>query len=419
MDSLKYLESLKPSYISLGLERIKTATKILPFQIPKNNIIVAGTNGKGSTCAFLSSILQKSNLKVGFYSSPHLIDVNERIRINNSCIDNKAFKKYIKDLKNLLENKNLNLTYFEFLTILALWYFNENETDANILEVGLGGRLDATNIAPSILSIITSISHDHIKILGKTLKQIASEKAGIIKEKVPTLISRQKPSVLEIIFKECKKNSSKITELSKEVKTKNIKISNEGLSFHCTTRKNQYNLFTSHNGIYQIENISLAILGAEILSDILKFPLTPEAVEIGISSTEWMGRLKKYSFNGNEIYLDGAHNLNGINSLVKSMKKLKVQNLNIGFSALKDKNPKALLKKISTISNKIYLFCLPTERGVNYNNWEKLCKKIDFKSYEILELKNVEKLIKEKNIQLFTGSLFFIGEVLKCLKRLE
>lgn len=419
MESLKYLESLKPSYMSLGLERIKNAIKILPFQIPKNNVIVAGTNGKGSTCAFLSSILQKSGLKVGFYSSPHLIDVNERIRIDNICIDNKSFEKYIKDLKNLLEKNNLNLTYFEFLTTLALWYFNENKTDVNILEVGLGGRLDATNVAPSILSVITSISPDHIKILGKTLKEIAKEKAGIIKEKVPTLISKQKPAALEIILQECKNNFSKIIEISKETKTKDIKISNEGLLFHCITKKNQYNIFTSHLGEYQIENISLAIIAAEILSNILNFPLTPEAVEMGISSTEWKGRLKKYFFNGNEIYLDGAHNSDGISSLIKSIKKLKMQNLNIGFSALKDKNPKNLLKKILQISKKIYFFCLPTERGMNYNDWEKLCEKMGLKNYEILELNNVEKLIKEKNIQLFTGSLFFMGEVLKCLKRLE
>lgn len=419
MDSLKYLESLKPSYMSLGLERIKAATKILPFKIPKNNVIVAGTNGKGSTCAFLSSILQKSGLKAGFYSSPHLIEVNERIRLNNICIDNKTFEKYIKNLRNLLEKNNLNLTYFEFLTILALWYFNENETDVNILEVGLGGRLDATNVAPSFLSIITSISHDHIKILGKTLKEIAREKAGIIKEKVQTIIAKQKPAALEIILQECKKNFSKIIEVSKEVKIKNTKINKEGLFFNCITRKNQYNIFTSHLGEYQIENISLAILGAEILSDILNFPLTPEAVEMGISSTEWKGRLKKYSFNGNEIYLDGAHNSDSISFLTKSMKKLKMQNLNIGFSALKDKNPKILLEKILQISNKIYLFCLPTERGMNYNDWEKLCKKINLKNYEILHLGDVKNLIEEKNIKLFTGSLFFIGEVLKCLKGLE
>lgn len=419
MDSLKYLESLKPSYMSLGLERVKDSIKILPFQIPKNNVIVAGTNGKGSTCAFLSSILQKSGLKVGFYSSPHLIDVNERIRINNICIDNKSFEKYIKDLKNLLKKNNLNLTYFEFLTVLSLWYFNENQTDLNILEVGLGGRLDATNVAPSFLSIITSISHDHTNILGKTLREIAREKAGIIKEKVPTLIAKQKPAVLDIILQECKKNFSKTIEISKEVKIKNAKISKEGLSFNCITRKNQYNIFTLHLGEYQIENISLAILGAEILSDILNFPLTPESIEIGISYAEWKGRLKKYFINGNEIYLDGAHNSDGIISLIKSMKKLKMQNLNIAFSALKDKNPGNLLKKILQISNKIFLFCLPTERGMNYNDWEKLCKKIGFKNYEILELHNVEKLIKEKNIKLFTGSLFFIGEVLKCLKRLE
>lgn len=417
MEALNYLESLKPSVMTLGLERLESALKILPFKLPSNNIIVAGTNGKGSTCAFLSNILSKSGLKVGFFSSPHLIEVNERIKINNKPIDSKSLENYTNLLKNLLEKHNINLTYFEFLTILAMWYFVENETDINILEVGLGGRLDATNIFPSMLSIITSISHDHTKVLGKTLKDIAKEKAGIIKKEIPTLISNQKPSVLNVIFEECRKKSSKPIELSKNIKIKDIKLNQNGLSFSCMTKRNKYNIFTSHLGIYQIENSSLAILASEMISELLKFPLTPEAVEIGIGSTEWIGRFKKYQLNGRQIYLDGAHNLGGIKKLIKSIKKLKIDKLEIGFSALKDKNPEKLLKEVISISSKIYLFCLQTERGMKYNDWEKLCKKNNVKNYEIMKVEDIKNIIKEKNVQLFTGSLFFIGEVLKCLKK--
>jgi len=417
MDALEYLETLKPSYMSLGLERLNSLLKILPFEMPSKNVIVAGTNGKGSTCAFLSSILQKCSLKVGFFSSPHLIYPMERIKINGKNIDNDSLNKYTFLLKDFLEKNKKSLTYFEFLTILSLWYFKEEKTDLNILEVGLGGRLDATNIANSVLSIITSISFDHTNVLGKTLKSIAKEKAGIIKEKVPTVVAPQKICVLNVIKEEAEKKSSDLYEIAKETKIKNKNISLEGLSFDFFSRKNSYNIFTSHLGEYQIENISLAIFSSELLSDILKFPLTTEAVEIGISSTEWLGRLKRYQFNGRHLYFDGAHNIGGITSLVNSIKKLKLNELNVGFFAFKDKNPQKLLQKIIPFSKKIYLFCLNNERALKYNEWEDICNKLNFGDYEIIKEEDFERSIFEKNIQLYTGSLFFIGEVMKCLKK--
>lgn len=417
MDSLKYLDSLKPSYISLGLERLEALKDILPFKFPSNNVIVAGTNGKGSTCAFLSSILSKCGLKTGFFSSPHLIDPSERIRINGNPIDLKSLEKYTFLLKDFLEKNKKELTYFEFLTILSIWFFKESGTDLNILEVGLGGRLDATNIAPAILTLITSISHDHTKVLGNTLKEIAREKAGIIKNRIPVLISKQKHSVFNVIKEEADKKNAILFEISKKSKIKNVCFNKEGISFDCKTSKNIYKIYTPHIGEYQIENSALAILASEILSEILKFPLTPEAVERGISSTEWTGRFKKYQLNGKPIFLDGAHNLSGMKALVRSIKKLKIEGLEIGFSALKDKNPKKMLETILPFSSKTYFFCLPSERGMKYEDWENLCKKIKIKNYEIVDLEDFEKSVKEKNIQLFTGSLFFIGEVLKCLKK--
>lgn len=417
MDAISYLELLRPSYMSLGHERLEEVIKLLPFEIPSNNVIVAGTNGKGSTCAYLSSILQKAGLKIGFFSSPHLIDLFERIRINDIAIDIDSLNKYTFLLKYLLEKNKKDLTFFEFLTILSLWYFKERGTDLNILEVGLGGRLDATNIANSILSVITSISFDHTNFLGKNLKSIAREKAGIIKEKVPTIVAPQKKSVLEAIKKEAEKKSSNLIELSKEVKTRNKNILLEGISFELTTKRNKYNIFTSHLGLYQIENSSLAILAAENLSEILKFPLTPEAVERGVASTNWLGRLKKYNLNGKVVYLDGAHNIGGIVALTNSIKKLKLNDLNIGFFAFKDKNPEKLLQKIVPLSKKIFIFSLNNERALKYEEWESLCKKMGLKNYEIIKEEDFEKSIFEKNIQLYTGSLHFIGEVLKCLKK--
>lgn len=417
MEELNYLESLKPSYISLGLERIKEFFNILPFKIPEKNVIVAGTNGKGSTCAFLSSILSKANLKVGFFSSPHLLEVNERIKINNKNIDNLSLKKYISMVKNLMEKNNKNLTYFEFLTVLALWYFFEEETDINIFEVGLGGRLDATNAIPAIMSIITPISHDHTKILGKSLEKITYEKAGIIKKNVPLILAPQKRKVLNLIKEIAKINSSELIYLNDTLKSKILKIDLEGTYYNLKYFKREFDIFCPLLGEHQVINSSTSILAAIKLSEILNFPLTEETIEIGISSTEWPGRLKKYNFNGYKIFLDGAHNIGGFRALKKTMEKLNLKNLNIGFSALKDKKPSLLLKKIKPFAKKIYLFSLENERGLKEKDWEKIAKKISLKNYEIVPCKEFERKIKESRIDFFTGSLLFLGEVLKCLKK--
>ncbi len=417
METIKILESLKPSYMSLGLERLKDVLKIIPFEIQKNNVIIAGTNGKGSTCAFLSSILSKSNLRVGFYSSPHLIDLEERIRINGTPIDKDSLSYYTKNLWELLERSNKSLTFFEFLTILALWYFKERETDLNILEVGVGGRLDATNIATSILNIITTISYDHTKILGNDLRSIAKEKAGIIKDEATTITAPQKPKVLNILKEIAKEKSSKLIELKREVKIKDVEINKEGLFYNLSTREGKYKLFSPLLGRHQIINSALAILSAEKLSKILEFPLTPEAVEGGIGSIKWEGRFQKYNLNGKEIYLDGAHNLNGIKAIFKTLKSLNLKDINIGFSALRDKNPLKLLKEIYPLSKKIFLFCLPSDRGMKFKDWEKIVKKMKISNYEIVDLDNFKRVINNNEINFYTGSLFFVGEVLKCLKK--
>ncbi|MEJ5166345.1 MAG: folylpolyglutamate synthase/dihydrofolate synthase family protein [Thermoanaerobaculia bacterium] len=417
MDPLKYLEELKPSYMSLGLERLENLKEKIPIQFPENNVIVAGTNGKGSTCAFLSSILKNSGFKVGFFSSPHLIDVSERIRINNEPIQKDDFKKYILFLKEILDKNKISLTYFEFLTVLSLIYFKEKNTDINLLEVGLGGKLDATNIASSLLGIITSISYDHTKILGNSLKKIAIEKAGIIKNSVPTLVSFQKKPVLRVIREEALKKSSPLHQLKEEINIKDIRISIDGISYRLITPQRNYEIFTNFLGEYQIENSALSIRAAEILSERMKFPLTNESIQRGISSAQWECRLKKYENNGKTIFIDGAHNIGGIKALSKSLQKLNFNNLKIGFFSFKDKNPEKLLKKLLPFSKKIYFFNLNNERSPGFEEWLRIARDLKIKDYEIVEEDKIGEVIEKEKIDLFTGSLYFAGEVLKWLKR--
>ena len=189
---LSYIEEIHFNQIDLGLERVLQVKEKAGINPDFPIILVGGTNGKGSTCAFIESILNESNLKVGCYTSPHFINFNERIRINkNEASDNK-----IVDALNYLENKreNISLTYFELTTLAAVEVFIKERVDIAILEVGLGGRLDAVNIFNPIISIITSVSLDHQNYLGDTIEAIAHEKAGIFRPKKPAIINYKNPS---------------------------------------------------------------------------------------------------------------------------------------------------------------------------------------------------------------------------------
>ena len=180
-NSLLHLKMLDMSHIELVLGRIRQVCRIIDN--PQNayrSILVGGTNGKGSVCAFLTSILQEAGLKVGLYTSPHLINAEERIQINSEPINKLDLAKSIMMLKKIDSENKIGLTYFEFLTAIAFKYFRDNNVDIGVFEVGLGGRYDATNILNPLISCITHIDYDHINILGKTLSKIAREKAGII-----------------------------------------------------------------------------------------------------------------------------------------------------------------------------------------------------------------------------------------------
>ena len=213
--ALTYLESLKKYGIILGLEKIKIVLN--EFDNPHKkfpSILVGGTNGKGSVCAMLAQALKNHNLKTGLYTSPHLINLEERIRINNEYISISRLEELItivsQKINNLLNKGEINvpLTYFEILTVCAFLFFAQEKVDIAILEVGLGGRLDATNVVNPLLTIITNISKDHQNYLGKTIKEIAQEKAGIIKEKVPIICGCKKGIAYRIIKDKAKEKKA-------------------------------------------------------------------------------------------------------------------------------------------------------------------------------------------------------------------
>ena len=199
-DELSYLYSLQQFGIKLGLSNIKELCAILDNPQDKiQTIHVGGTNGKGSTAAIISSILNKAGYKVGLYTSPHLIDFTERIRINNVPVSEERVSCLVRHIRDCMEDKVLMPTFFEFTTALAMLYFAEESVDVAVMEVGMGGRLDATNIITPLVSVITNVEYDHTEHLGPLLKDIAKEKCGIIKRGVPLVTSEIKGDILSLI----------------------------------------------------------------------------------------------------------------------------------------------------------------------------------------------------------------------------
>ena len=222
-----YLFSLRNTGIKLGLERTIALMEVCGNpQLKLQSIQIAGTNGKGSTAAMLSSIFQSANYKTGLFTSPHLISMNERIRINNACISDKTIEEFIDTFKKDFEK--ISASFFEIITVMALWYFAKEKVDIAILETGLGGRLDSVTACNPLLTVMTSISKDHMQILGDTLEKITVEKAGVLKQGVPCISCRQLPEVEKVLISEAQRVGSKIIWVEKPHKNNYYSIGLKG-----------------------------------------------------------------------------------------------------------------------------------------------------------------------------------------------
>ena len=386
-------------HISLGLERVQAIIEILNAQRCRAGmpdllsqlkfIHVAGTNGKGSVCTMLSAILSRTHkptLQVGLFTSPHVFEYTERIKINDVEINKETFAKKITKIIELAQKHNIHLTEFEILTVVAFEYFAENNVDVVILETGLGGRLDSTNvIEKNICSIITHIDLDHTERLGNTIEKIAIEKAGIIKENCPVLISENNAG-----FKTIKK-------IAKE------KISQIILSVPCM-REVGGEGFTLQ-GTYQKENLALVLKAIEILNQ-NGFNISQENIEQGLKNVKHPCRFEY--FEEENILIDGAHNPNGTKVLRESLDVyFPNKKINFIFGCLKNKNYPEMMKNLFTSKDDIYFFHFDSPNACSYQELAGACK---FASKPFSEYK------KDKNtITVICGSFYMIKEVLKFI----
>lgn len=416
---LKRLESLHPKQIDLSLERtLNLLNKIgNPQEKLPPTIHVAGTNGKGSTIAFLRSIFEENNYKVQVYTSPHLINFNERIRINSKLISNELLISLLEECEYY--NKKNPITFFEITTVAAYLGFSRVESDILLLETGLGGRFDATNVIPTtICSVITPISMDHMSFLGNSIKTITKEKVGIFKKNIPAVISKQNREAIKVIREESKKKKVKLFEYSKYWKISQInkaffhlKVGNEFLKIPMP------NLFGNH----QLYNSGTAMTVAKIQE---QFSLQDKLTFQGIKKTFWparmqkieSGKLKSIIGQGFEIWLDGGHNEHASDMLLDNIKKWKEENLFLIFGMLSNKEPREFLNKIINYFRSIYVVPIVNHSFFSTQQIKQIYKdKKDIikTSSSVVETLRALKRDYKKGKIIICGSLYLAGDILK------
>jgi len=316
-----YLNQLQFFKIKLGLDTTRKLLAELGNPQEQLNIIhLAGTNGKGSVGATALSILTAAGYRTGFYSSPHLSSVRERFRIGTDLITKADFSQWVGRLQALLAHRPPP-TYFEFTTLLALCWFQQEKVDVAILETGMGGRLDATNVVTPLITVITDISRDHEQYLGTTLPAIAGEKAGIIKPGVPVIFSGRAQETVPVIAKRCRELQSPLFLYDQHFS--GIPRGNQTFDYAPIAGMRHNALPLALAGEHQVVNASLALAALELLAD--RFPVPPQALSDGLQQVRWPGRLELCTLQVQgkslRVLLDGAHNEAGAAALRQTLNR--------------------------------------------------------------------------------------------------
>ena len=370
---------------------------------PQDNfktIHLAGTNGKGSTAAIINSILIANGYKVGLYTSPHLISFNERIRVNGVTITDEEIISFMKHVEPAINE--IKSTFFEVTTAMAFYHFNNNDVDIAIIETGLGGRLDSTNVVNPSLTVMTPISLDHRDILGSTIEKIAKEKAGIIKRGVPLITANQVNNVSKIL-------ESRIREKESVMHTcpnpESVKLSSDGTSFE--VYGNNFN--TSLIGEHQAQNAALAIATIKLFNPKISY----ETISKGLRNVHWPGRLQLVS---DKIYYDVAHNENGVKSVLDNLSRMFPTSKFYGLLCLKgDKEIDCIAE---SIKSQFEMLVVSTSKDGLLLKPQKLSKELhnlkveNFPSSDInSSISKINKVRNPNDVILIFGSHYIANEV--------
>ncbi len=383
------------------------------------SVLVAGTNGKGSTAATLAAIATCAGLKTGLYTSPHLIDVTERIRIGWRDVERDQLEGAVAAVFAAADEKPaMPLTYFEALTAAAFVIFADWKIDLAVLEVGLGGRLDATNVANPVLSIVTSVGFDHMADLGPTLASIAREKAGVFRWRKPALVRARAPEAVTALGEASDATGAFWHDAEREVTISRVVTGVEGTRFGLVTPKRMYGLQTPLPGAHQAYNAALAVRAAELLER--EFPrLTAVACTTGVRSVFWPGRLERFAVGGRALLLDGCHNTEGAAALAGFLEDAGLSGrVELVFGAMADKDVEGIAAELFARVRSVRLVPAGTERAASP---EDLMRRVGSISPGAAACGSFAEAIEEllaaggSEPIIVAGSLYLVGEARRLL----
>lgn len=412
---IEWVQSQKRFSKKTNLDNMKYFCKLLCN--PESSfkaIHVTGTNGKGSTVAMLTSVLMAKGYNVGTFTSPYIKCFNERIAFNTKPIDDddllKMANRVIEIYPILEENNFPKPTFFEFITLCAFCYFKSlNNLDYAVIEVGMGGRLDSTNVITPIVSIITNVALDHMQILGNTKEAILIEKLGIVKDNIPVVCGLKEENLKMIATNVANIHNSQIV-FPKYNEVKNVKCD---LSDTCFTYQGQdYQL--SLLGFHQVENALLVIETFNLLKDDLK--LSIQDLHNGLKNTKWVGRLEKIN-DDPVIYIDGGHNIDGISRITEFVKSLNIPNVRAVISISHDKELLPMIKMVDETFDEIIFTSYTYARSAKAEDLYNLSSSKNKKCIENLDVAVKYVLTNKKPITVFLGSLYLASEIRNKLKK--
>ncbi len=404
-EAIDFLYHLRWFGTKLGLENtFKLAVLAGNPQASLRFIHVAGTNGKGSTCAMLESIYRSAGLRVGLFTSPHLVAFGERIQVHRRSITELDLVRLVGEMQGLLKEfpESAHPTFFEVVTVMALRYFAEQACDLVIWETGMGGRLDATNIVTPLASLITNIGLDHQPWLGDTLAAIASEKAGIIKPGVPILTAAEGPDACRVIADTARQNQARLTVVTK-----------------ADTQLAPWNVLELPlRGEHQRLNAALALATVRELRS--QIPVMDDAIAAGLTSVEWPGRLQTIrTSSGQTLVLDGAHNPAGAEALAAALRESHpAAKPTLIFGVLRDKDWIRMCRTLAPLAGRILLVPVNSERTADPSELRTACASAH-SGAPITVCSSLAEALAEAAPDLFlviTGSLYLVGEALELLQ---
>lgn len=409
-ETLEKIFNLRGGIIDLRLDRMRQALAL--FNHPENqfpSLHIAGTNGKGSTAALLHNILQQAGYRTALYTSPHLESFTERIRIGHEEIAQAEVVSFADEIWQRTAEANVPLTFFEFITVMAFIYFARNRVDVAVVEVGLGGRLDATNVVSPLVSVITTIAKDHEAYLGPDELSIAREKGGIIKPRIPVICGKVSEPVTVVLQEIARLRESPVYFLGTSF---SFLLKNERLFDYIGIKQNLSGLALALRGRHQLANASLALAALELVNE--HFPVPQAALRYGLETVRWPGRLEVISERP-LVILDGAHNPEGVRALADALIELRQgRKIKLLFATMADKEWQLMLEILAKLADEIIFTRVSMERSADP---ELLAKNIPvpIPSRVIQDSQTALAALLDRaqpdDILVVAGSLYLLGEV--------